>query len=1007
MLHHTLKRRQAKAAQREEAGEVHPEPAEPPKKRVASAFTRRATVVNDKGPSTALRVRESALFRPIKAIGAVSDGVPLSHALIGTADFITTSVGRGFQVFECEHLRPTYIGPRISEKIRALHCVGQVVLTALKKDIVAWYKLTELGRFRGHTSTATVLLNVGTQFLLSASESEVLAWQLSGIGVLPEEATKHKSCVISPLGKLDLDAGFGECTAACHPPTYINKALIGGSSGSLDLWNLRSRERVHSFRAQKAEGKPASAITCLREAPNVLDTVAVGHANGRICILNTREDKVLMEFDQAQGRVMCMAFRAGNNAPAHLVSGTPNGAFVVWDLNKRRAHHVREGVHRGPIVSLNFLFDQPVLITGGRDNSVRMWIFDTADGLPRLLRERRGCPGPARRMAFYGDERDKELIVYGSAEGGGFLSKISFNFLTQSVEYNTNNLKKLPARFQTVPPVVDMAFCYTRHYDWPAVVTAHENMDAALVWSAFTSTLAPWCLQLPKEERSFGVSVTAVAVSHCGNYCVIGLENGALHRFNLQSQLHRGPFPKRPEVIEEGAKAGKKAELPVVLAHSGRVCGITITVTGKVMSVSSHPDDCNLKVWKLLTHEDLGTLPLGTSSEGKPSCLLMRARGALLAISMDDGNLLVVDLNGLNVVRSFACGVPATDIAFSSDGRWLAAALRDGGLRIFDLPAARCVDSFAFARPAISVCFAPSNAYLLTAHSKGNSIQTWANKFLFDPSVSAPLLSNEPEAPIRVDEPVEEEEEEGAEASDEEEAKAKAAKALAASQKAGAAEAANPLAPDILTLSDVPPQKWLATLHLDLIKERNKAAEPPKPLPNAPFFLPTTHDGVKPRFAAPLGDAEAGEGPDAAEAAGLSRIFRGDRRPLEGTQFQVKLRKEDYDGALAFLREQTASGVHLAIEELGSLAGGDTAELKSVLQFFMYHLRKAHYADELQAYLSLFLQAHGEELAEDLELRALCAELGAAQEGLWSTLSGQCQKARCFLGILTQTQSQW
>jgi len=31
-------------------------------------------------------------------------------------------------------------------------------------------------------------------------------------------------------------------------------------------------------------------------------------------------------------------------------------------------------------------------------------------------------------------------------------------------------------------------------------------------------------------------------------------------------------------------------------------------------------------------------------------------------------------------------------------------------------------------------------AFLLTSHAKGNSIQVWANKFLFDPSLAAPLL---------------------------------------------------------------------------------------------------------------------------------------------------------------------------------------------------------------------------------------------------------------------------
>lgn len=39
-----------------------------------------------------------------------------------------------------------------------------------------------------------------------------------------------------------------------------------------------------------------------------------------------------------------------------------------------------------------------------------------------------------------------------------------------------------------------------------------------------------------------------------------------------------------------------------------------------------------------------------------------------------------------------------------------------------------------------------------------------------------------------------------------------------------AAVSAVPLAPDLLTLSDVPPQKWLATLHLDLVKDYGASA---------------------------------------------------------------------------------------------------------------------------------------------------------------------------------------
>ena len=119
-------------------------------------------------------------------------------------------------------------------------------------------------------------------------------------------------------------------------------------------------------------------------------------------------------------------------------------------------------------------------------------------------------------------------------------------------------------------------------------------------------------------------------------------------------------------------------------------------------------------------------------------------------------------------------------------------------------------------------------------------------RFLFDPSLSAPLLRPEPAAPINVEEPGPPEEGAAEESNDEMEDDHITPLGQSST---------TPLDISLLTLSDVPPAKVLATLHLDLVKERNKLKEPPKPLPNAPFFLPTA-EGVTPRFAAPLGEEE-------------------------------------------------------------------------------------------------------------------------------------------------------
>lgn len=171
----------------------------------------------------------------------------------------------------------------------------------------------------------------------------------------------------------------------------------------------------------------------------------------------------------------------------------------------------------------------------------------------------------------------------------------------------------------------------------------------------------------------------------------------------------------------------QKAPPPPPGAHQGRVCGLVL-VGAKVVSASSHPDDCCLKLWELATQMAIESIPLGRGRPGRPGCLLLRPFGSLVAVCLDDGTLPIVDLNSKSVVRSFSCQVPATDLAFAPDGRWLAASLSDGGLRVFDLPAARCIDSFIFAQPALGLCFSPSGAFLLTSHAKNNAIQVWANK---------------------------------------------------------------------------------------------------------------------------------------------------------------------------------------------------------------------------------------------------------------------------------------
>jgi U3 small nucleolar RNA-associated protein 21 len=66
----------------------------------------------------------------------------------------------------------------------------------------------------------------------------------------------------------------------------------------------------------------------------------------------------------------------------------------IWNLEKRKLQAVIKGAHESAVSSLQFLANEPVLLSAGTDNSLKMWIFDTSDSEARLLRFRSGHSAP-------------------------------------------------------------------------------------------------------------------------------------------------------------------------------------------------------------------------------------------------------------------------------------------------------------------------------------------------------------------------------------------------------------------------------------------------------------------------------------------------------------------------------------------------------------------------------------------------------------------------------------
>lgn len=62
-------------------------------------------------------------------------------------------------------------------------------------------------------------------------------------------------------------------TSVVHPHTYLNKILLAFEDGSMQLWNLKTKELVYNF---KGWGSPVRSLV---QSP-ALDVVAIGLHDG-------------------------------------------------------------------------------------------------------------------------------------------------------------------------------------------------------------------------------------------------------------------------------------------------------------------------------------------------------------------------------------------------------------------------------------------------------------------------------------------------------------------------------------------------------------------------------------------------------------------------------------------------------------------------------------------------------------------------------------------------------
>jgi len=701
-----------------------------------------------------------------------------------------------------------------------------------------------------------------------------------------------------------------------------------------------------------------SIITTLEQSPAV-DTIAVGASDGSVHLVNLLHDVKLFSLKHKSKRhskkmnsmnaVSSISFRTDGNATrqgvAPLAVGCDDGSISVWDLTpvqdendgsivRRTLLTQMEVAHHGGISKLEYLQGEPLLLsTGLASNSIVLHVFDAPDHSGRILRQRKGHISPPRLLRYLhpgisgggvlanaSDGTDAASCQILSCGGPGDLSLRLFSTARsnldkeysqgQGLERKAKKLGKAGPEGRAellLPEIMGLATSEARSRDWGDLVTIHRNHAMAYVWSTKRGAQSgpvlrqpQWNISAMKDRPPRSANATSLTISACGNFALVGTLGGVVYKYNLQSGLPRGSFPRDASsltseeerrrrkglkfagdvgrtmrMLEKNASKGgiapsdidqaerdrvnyleaeeKRKAIIGRASHSEAVVGIAIDSLNKTVVTAGA--DSKLVLWNFTTHMPHKKSPIMLPS---PATKLTHVRDSdLAAIAMNDFGVAVFDCSSLTIVRYFGGSRykqssegsrlshtgPISDLHFGPDGRRLFTSSFDGTIRVWDVPTGLCVDWMSFSSPPTSLALSPTGEFLATSHLGRLGISLWCDKSFF----RMVLLDGIPKEPAKMNEPCPVAECEQEDANETvlhamHDISTNKDDMISSGYLSGENERNDGRPPQakeqgLITLSGLPPAHWKNLFHLELVKERNKPIEAPQKPPQAPFFL--------------------------------------------------------------------------------------------------------------------------------------------------------------------------
>ncbi|XP_044131879.1 WD repeat-containing protein 36 isoform X1 [Bufo gargarizans] len=882
--------------------------------------------------------RGSVLFTGYRSLGMYSNHIPhvVRYHKKHKEFYLVTAVGKSFLTYNVNRLGQVAVSNALPENINCLAADRMLVFASHGNLLKAFARNKEvIHTYKGHDAEIHLVLPFGDHVISVDTSNTVIIWDVQS----QEEYLQ-----------LNFDKSSFDISAIMHPSTYMNKVLLGSQQGSLQLWNVKSNKLLFSFPGWKM------GVTVLQQAPAV-DVVAVGLTSGKIVIHNIKFDETLMTFQQDWGPITAISFRTDGHPI--MAAGSPIGHIGLWDLEEKKLMSQMREAHSTAIAGLTYVHGEPLLITNGADNAIRVWMFDGPGGQGRLLRFRLGHSAPPTFIRHHG--QDGQHILSAGQDGAMHSFSTVHDRYSKSLGHGSVDKAKarkvgLRCKSLRLPPVVSFASETARQSDWDGIIACHQQKLFCTTWNFIRSTMGTHKLKPPNllKNKTKDIHATAVEITSCGNFVVIGLSAGNVDVYNIQSGIHRGCYGKER-------------------AHDGAIRGVVVDGLNQ-MTITAGSDKL-IKLWKFKSKQLMHTVDITVS----PTSIMLHRESGMLAVALDDFTIKVFDIETCKLVRRFpGHNGKINDMTYSPDGRWLMTASMDCTIKVWDFPSGCLIDCFLLDSPAVSLTMSPTGDYLSTAHVDDLAIYLWSNKSLFSLISLRPLPSNYEPIAVMLPGAADEVEEDVIEVED-------------ASEDMMEYESPEQLGEQLVTLSLLPESRWKNLLNLDVIKRRNKPKEPPKLPKSAPFFIPTL-PGLVPRF----GSEAQVESPQS-KIVNLGVL---EQKSAFCVQLEESLEHNNYDIPLKTIKDLGPSAIETEIRNLAPEGGGSVEVMKSFLKMIGRMLETKLDFELAQAYLALFLKIHLRFISSQATLLEDISTLSASLEETWLHMQTLFNQSLCVLNYM-------